>query len=253
MGKSKVTRDNYICIQGWMILDLELKGNELLVYACIYGFSQAENQVFSGGLQYLADWTRSTKRGVMKTVKSLVEKGLVEKKDRYVNDVKFCEYRALKTPKKVVNSVHLGMELSSPGYGTQFIGGMELSSPGGGELSSPNNILNNNILDNKRDIYTRVCSHLNQKAGTSYKPTSKATQRHINARLAEGYTVEDFITVIDKKCAEWLHDQKMRAYLRPETLFGSKFEGYLNAPERGKNDGIAGTSAEKRPTWGTVL
>ena len=253
MGKSKVTRDNYICIQGWMILDLELKGNELLVYACIYGFSQAENQVFSGGLQYLADWTRSTKRGVMKTVKSLVEKGLVEKKDRYVNDVKFCEYRALKTPKKVVNSVHLGMELSSPGYGTQFTGGMELSSPGGGELSSPNNILNNNILDNKRDIYTRVCSRLNQKAGTSYKPTSKATQRHINARLAEGYTVEDFITVIDKKCAEWLHDQKMRAYLRPETLFGPKFEGYLNAPERGKNDGIAGTSAEKRPTWGTVL
>ena len=130
MGKSKVTRDNYICIQGWMILDLELKGNELLVYACIYGFSQAENQVFSGGLQYLADWTRSTKRGVMKTVKSLVEKGLVEKKDRYVNDVKFCEYRALKTPKKVVNSVHRGMELSSPGYGTQFTGGMELSSPG---------------------------------------------------------------------------------------------------------------------------
>ena len=230
MAKSKVTRDNYICIQGWMILDLELKGNELLVYACIYGFSQAENQVFSGGLQYLADWTRSTKRGVMKTVKSLVEKGLVEKKDRYVNDVKFCEYRALKTPKKVVNSVHRGME-----------------------LSSPNNILNNNILDNKRDIYTRVCSRLNQKAGTSYKPTSKATQRHINARLAEGYTVEDFITVIDKKCAEWLHDPKMRAYLRPETLFGPKFEGYLNAPERGKNDGIAGTSAEKRPTWGTVL
>ena len=71
--------------------------------------------------------------------------------------------------------------------------------------------------------------------------------------MAEGYTVEDFVAVIDKKCAEWLHDPKMRAYLRPETLFGSKFEGYLNAPERGKNDGIAGTNAEKRPTWGTVL
>ena len=61
------------------------------------------------------------------------------------------------------------------------------------------------------------------------------------------------MAVIDKKCAEWLHDPKMRAYLRPETLFGAKFEGYLNAPERGKNDGIAGTSVEKRPTWGTVL
>ena len=61
------------------------------------------------------------------------------------------------------------------------------------------------------------------------RPSSKATQGHINARLAEGYTVENFYTVIDKKCAEW-KGGKMEQYLRPETLFGSKFENYLNAP-----------------------
>lgn len=100
---------------------------------------------------------------------------------------------------------------------------------------------------------TQIIGRLNEQTGANYRPESKATQTKIHARLAEGYTVEDFVAVIDKKCAEWLNDPKMRAYLRPETLFGPKFEGYLNAPERGKNDGIAGTSAEKRPTWGTVL
>ena len=99
----------------------------------------------------------------------------------------------------------------------------------------------------------QIIGHLNEQTGANYRSESKATQTKIHARMAEGYTVEDFVAVIDKKCAEWLHDPKMRAYLRPETLFGPKFEGYLNAPERGKNDGIAGTSAEKRPTWGTVL
>ena len=99
----------------------------------------------------------------------------------------------------------------------------------------------------------QIIGHLNEQTGANYRSESKATQTKIHARMAEGYTVEDFVAVIDKKCAEWLHDPKMRTYLHPETLFGSKFEGYLNAPERGKNDGIAGTSAEKRPAWGTVL
>lgn len=236
MAGNKVARENYICIQGWMARDLELKGNELIVYACIYGFSQAEDQVFAGGLQYLADWTHSTKQGVIKCLKSLEAKGYIVKKHKIINGVKFCEYYATKF-NGVLNFVEQGIKQSLTG---------------GIKQSLPNNILSNNIKDNK-EIYTQICSHLNQKAGTSYKATSKATQRHINARLAEGYTVEDFISVIDKKCAEWLHDPKMRAYLRPETLFGSKFEGYLNAPERGKTDGIAGTSAEKRPAWGTVL
>lgn len=81
----------------------------------------------------------------------------------------------------------------------------------------------------RKEIYDSVVARLNEKAGTNYRPSSKATRSHINARLAEGYTVEDFFTVIDKKCAEW-RGTAMEKYLRPETLFGSKFENYLNAP-----------------------
>ena len=92
---------------------------------------------------------------------------------------------------------------------------------------------------NKKDIvehsptepvpYQEVVEYLNQKTGKNFKHTSKVTQRHIRARLAEGFTVSDFKQVIDKKCSDWLRDQKMKEYLRPETLFGTKFESYLNS------------------------
>ena len=214
MVESKVKRENYICVHGWMILDLGLKGNELLVYACIYGFSQAENQVFSGSLQYLADWTNSTKQGVIKCLKSLVEKGYIVKDEKLINGLKFCEYHATKL-NGVLNKVDRGMQQS-------LMGGIK--------QSSPNNIVPDKIEDNigdKKEIYTRICTRLNEKAGTAYRPTSGATQRLIKARLAEGFTVEDFYKVIDTKCAEWAGTD-MAKYLRPETLFGTKFENYLN-------------------------
>lgn len=80
----------------------------------------------------------------------------------------------------------------------------------------------------KAEQYSIIISYLNEKAGTNYKSNTKSTQRYINARISEGYTIDDFKTVIDIKCAEWLNDKKMKQYLRPETLFGTKFESYLN-------------------------
>ena len=91
---SRIKRDNYITIQGWMITDLNLKGNELLIYAIIYGFSQVSGQAFSGSLQYLADWTNSTKQGVIKNLQSLCSKGYLTKSVKNVNGVKMCEYKA---------------------------------------------------------------------------------------------------------------------------------------------------------------
>ena len=83
--------------------------------------------------------------------------------------------------------------------------------------------------EKEKDIYISIISYLNEKAGTKYKATTDKTKKAIHARLSEGFTVDDFKTVIDKKCAEWIGDEKMEKYLRPETLFGTKFEGYLNA------------------------
>lgn len=107
----KIKNENYVLIQGWMINELKLKGNELLIYALIYGFSQAENQTFTGSLQYLSEWTNSTKQGVIKNLKSLIDKNYIVKNERYINNVKFCEYYSTKF-NGVLNKVEWGIKQS---------------------------------------------------------------------------------------------------------------------------------------------
>jgi len=75
--------------------------------------------------------------------------------------------------------------------------------------------------------YAEIVEYLNKKGGANYRSSSKATREKIKARCNEGFTLNDFKTVIDKKVAEW-KGNNMEQYLRPETLFGTKFEGYLN-------------------------
>ena len=88
-----------------------------------------------------------------------------------------------------------------------------------------------------------ILSFLNEKTGRHFKE-SKETERLINGRISEGYTVEDFKTVIEKKCKEWKDDSKMSAFLRPSTLFApSHFDEYLNAPE-GKTTSLSGRGAK---------
>ncbi len=90
------------------------------------------------------------------------------------------------------------------------------------------------ILSGKPDCSDAVVDYLNAKSGKHFKHTSSVTQRLIAARVHDGYKPDDFKTVIDSQCKEWLSDPHMERYIRPETLFGTKFEGYLNA--KGESD-----------------
>lgn len=72
-----------------------------------------------------------------------------------------------------------------------------------------------------------IIEYLNQVTGKNFKAKSKNAQRHISARLKEGYALDDFKRVIDVKSQKWM-GTSMEQFMRPETLFGSKFDGYLN-------------------------
>lgn len=116
--KSKVRKENYIHIPGWAVCELGLKGNELLIYSIIFGFSQEESQTFSGSLRYLMDWTNSTKATVINVLKVLIKKGLIEKKEKLINGVKFCEYCVTRFQKEdssikpvVKNLYHPGIKI----------------------------------------------------------------------------------------------------------------------------------------------
>lgn len=104
-----------------------------------------------------------------------------------------------------------------------------------GTRTGRNNNDNNENNENKKNIYVdqinEIFDYLNLKTGKKYTGRSKAHREHIIARLKEGYTVEEFKRVIDNKVSAWGHSEKMAQYLRPETLFSTKFETYLNDTE----------------------
>ena len=86
---------------------------------------------------------------------------------------------------------------------------------------------------NTESIYTplpiaEIITYLNTKTDSNYKSSSTKTRELVKARFNEGFQLEDFIKVIDIKTAEWMNDPIWCNYLRPETLFGPKFESYLN-------------------------
>jgi uncharacterized phage protein (TIGR02220 family) len=81
----------------------------------------------------------------------------------------------------------------------------------------------------KKEIpIVEILDYLNHKTHSHYKPTTKKTKTVIKARMNEGFTLDDFKKVIDLKTSEWLDDPHWSKFLRPETLFGTKFESYLN-------------------------
>jgi len=84
-----------------------------------------------------------------------------------------------------------------------------------------------NQIDNSQ-IINEIIDHLNKCTGKSFKYNSKIAITNINARLKEGYEFDDFVKVIEVKSAKWLGDAKMQDFLTPNTLFGNKFESYLN-------------------------
>ena len=92
--------------------------------------------------------------------------------------------------------------------------------------------------DNMSSKYKSIIDYLNEKTGKHYKHTTRKTQELIKARINEGFTEEDFFKVIDIKTIKWGKESKMRQYLRPETLFGTKFESYLNEEITMVDEGI---------------
>ncbi len=173
-----INNDNYIVIQGFMVNNLELKGNDLLVYAVIFGFSQLKNQRFTGSLQYLADWTNSSKQGVQKNLKSLLDKGLIAKEDRIINGVKFVEYYATELY-RVYNSV-----------------------AGGIQLSCTNNIDNNINIKEKEERENPITFYEN-----NFGLISPYVAENINTYIADGIKedliIEAMKTAVDNNVRRW--------------------------------------------------
>lgn len=223
---SAINDNNFVTIQGWMRTRLNLKGNELLAYAVIYGFSQTDGAKFTGSRKYLAEWCGCSMATIDRTLNSLVDKGLISRTS-YVtkHGYRAVEYAA-------IGPTHVD-EL--PNAEPQTAATDDPRTP----TTEPQTLLNEPQTPPQPkgpDHVEEIVDHLNQRAGTHYKATTANTRKLIKARLKEGFTVDEIKLVIDKKCADWLNNPAMVEYLRPETLFGNKFESYLNAKSMPQNN-----------------
>lgn len=188
MAESKVKDDNFFLVSGWMLNRLNLKGIALQVFAIIYGFSQDGEGSFTGSLQYLCDFTNTSKHTVIKALKELVDRNYVTKTENIINGVQFNTY---KTNALVVQKLHWGSAETAPG-------GSEESTLGGSAETAHNNISLDNKENIKKDIVNEVIE-LYHSICVSF-PTLRAVsekRKKAVAKLLKTYNMEDFRKVFE--------------------------------------------------------
>lgn len=207
--------------------DDRLKDKDKLLYGEIYAMLNVTNSFFMSNAA-MAKRFNCTNRTIISSLNRLEEYGYIRRKNIY------------KGKQIIRREIMIGSKAdfmgvvtpASRGYRNSLHEGSDADFTDNRTINRASNRTEEDILSGKPDHapYQEILNYFNQQAGTSYRASSKATQRLINARTNEGFTVEDFKKVIDIKVAAWKNDPKMSQYLRPATLFGTKFESYLNEP-----------------------
>lgn len=210
--------------------DQELSIEAKAIYSYLASYSGAGLSSFPSTSLILHDLGISENR-YLKHRKTLVDKGyLTIKRERLDNGFSKNIYIINQNPSEVVhlNSVHL-QNVGIGNVGIQNEGTISNSFKSNNINSNSNNKKILSSSDEQDDVpYKEIIDYLNLKTSKSYKHSTSKTKSLIKARWNEGFRVVDFKKVIDNKCFEWIGNSDMAKYLRPETLFGNKFEGYLN-------------------------
>ena len=222
-AKGLIDPESYTTIYGWMVTELGLFGNDLLIYAAIFSFSSAGRE-FTGGIRYLREWTGCAKNTVLKSLQNLQDADLIER---------------VEVTSKHGRSVHWRCKKWTMG-GSNFDPGWFKSCTMGGsnfDLPTINDNHNTNIYNNIYNAHAReiekVIFHLNSVTGSAWSADEFMPATRILELMQDGYTADDLKAVIDLKAAEWKGDPKMHRYLRPSTLFGDKFQRYLDEAKAG--------------------
>ena len=224
--KNRAFKGIWIPKEIWLSTDLKVM--EKLVLVEIDSLDNEEGCFASN--DHFSKFFSLSKNRCSEIIKSLEKKGYITIEYVYQQGSKAISKRVIKCVRKIDEGIR---EIDNPTRKTE---------EGYSEKCEDNNTSFSNTFNNtsnKKDIveqsstapipYEEIVQYLNQKTGKNFKSTSKATQRHIKARFTDGFVLDDFKQVIDNKCGDWLRDRKMKEYLRPETLFGAKFESYLNS------------------------
>ena len=108
---AKIKNENFIAIQGFMVKELGLTGNELIAYALVYGFSQDDESEFKGSLNYVAEWLNCSRTTAFNLLNKLADDGFIKKTEKTINGVKFCNYSATKPNNEELKEIKLRKQI----------------------------------------------------------------------------------------------------------------------------------------------
>lgn len=226
----------YAVIPANIRYDDRICANAKLLYGEITALCNEKGFCWAGN-EYFANLYKTTKNSISRWIRQLKEKDYIRVQIFYKKDSKEIDKRIIaisnpypinkidNTPCEKSQSIPIDKNVNTPYQKSQYPIDKNVKE----NTTSINNINNNNI-------YSRVIEYLNQKTSKNFKSTTQKTKKLIQARLNDNFTIQDFYKVIDTKTKEWINDKVMSKYLRPETLFGTKFESYLNETTEDKND-----------------
>lgn len=206
--------------------DENLSDRAKLLYGEITALSNKEGYCWATNAHF-AELFKVSKKSISRNIQELVDRGYIISKILYED--KLVTERRLYINNNYYGEIFTPMDkiVPTPTDKTVYTP-MDKTVPTPMDKNVPCNITS--INNTSINIYSRVIDYLNEKANTKYRSTTKKTKDLIKARVNEGFTEEDFKRVIDIKVKEWINTDMVK-YLRPETLFGTKFEGYLNQKE----------------------
>ena len=225
----------YSIIPATVRYDHNLKANEKLMYGEITALSSKNGYCWAEN-RYFAELYDVHKITISKWLKNLEDNGYIRTELKYVYGTKQVSKRLIYINDTPISQI-------TKGYKSNDYDPVNQNAKEELSTTSNNNTRDINTLsrNSTRTPYKEIIDYLNERTGRNYKHTAKANQRVIKARMNEGYTLEDFKTVIDKKYDEWNNDTKMKKFLRPETLFSTNFDRYLNEETESNQKSWAGS------------
>jgi uncharacterized phage protein (TIGR02220 family) len=220
----------YAVIPATVRYDKDLKANEKLLYGEITSLTQKSGKCFASN-SYFAELYGVAKETVSGWISNLEKKGYIKREIVYKEDTKQIINRYIK-----INEYPIDEKINTPideKINTPIHEKIKDNNTSNEYYKNNNNNIVEQVDEFASDTINEIISFLNEKAKSSYRSSTPKTRKLISARLKEKFVLEDFKKVIEFKCQQWLNDAKMSAYIRPETLFGTKFESYLNEANRG--------------------
>lgn len=194
---AKIKNENFIAIQGFMVKELGLSGNELIAYALIYGFSQDNESEFKGSLNYVAEWLNCSKTTAFNLLNKLADDGFIKKTEKTINGVKFCNYSAVKPDDEELKKIKLRKQIRKEKEKTErsskklntcsknYNGCSKKLNEGVQKVDTHNNI--DNIKDNISETIGKVHTSTNidgeVHTSVSKKQTARVTRQDMQAKI----------------------------------------------------------------------